>query len=448
MSSIGELFRTPGASLFAGELRREATRAHAALFFRAVGDNQFLPQLRTIRDFLEGTASPGERHRLLCHPLFVNGLHELAACCPALETWRHRVQPQPAPVESILGEVALALALRLDHQWQGEVFLRTDPLGRLRFPFSDWSLALESAEGVLAGRTIRVSTDQTELHWTLVERPDDAFLSLSRRAARQMFVDNAEDLTRAEIRAARDSVRTRLQRSRRLGSSPVRYEPVAFIDFDAHAGLTGGLLERLLQGLARNSPGVHDEFTALMHTVRGFELPHYAFGTVQSFSDPTLPGVMGFNANYTPEGDLQLDPFCFTWLGHELGHTRNYLIDNVLYARGEALVLNRDDSAGHVPRYERSITIRTLFQIPYVHFYEWAVLLDFARHGFAGLPWTIDGDWPAFGQGLAAEIEEAFERIADQARLTPLGQEAVEHFHALHAGLRAQWHSVTSHACR
>jgi hypothetical protein len=239
-----------------------------------------------------------------------------------------------------------------------------------------------------------------------------------------------------------------LQFAAALGDSPVRYEPVLFADFQAHAALTGGLIDRLLQTIGDVAPDISDEFAVLMHTVRGFELPPAGFGTVQSFSDPTTPGVMGFNANYTPEGDLQLDPLCFTWFGHELGHTKNYLIDNILYREGQNLVLNQTDSTGYVPRYQRPLTIRTLFQIPYTHFYEWALLLDFAENDFAGLPWPIDQDWIAFGDDLAAEIDEAFERIGDQARLTPAGEAVLRHLHQLHEELQARWQSAVSYACR
>ena len=73
------------------------------------------------------------------------------------------------------------------------------------------------------------------------------------------------------------------------------------------------------------------------------------------------------------------DPLCFTWFGHELGHTKDYLIDTILYERGVALVRNPGERVGPIPRYGRSLPVRTLFQIPYVHLYEWAVLMALGK---------------------------------------------------------------------
>jgi len=68
-------------------------------------------------------------------------------------------------------------------------------------------------------------------------------------------------------------VRPRLQHASPLGRSPVRYEPVGFKDFDAHAGVTGGLVERLLASVHHNAPSVYREFRVFVHAVRGYEFP-------------------------------------------------------------------------------------------------------------------------------------------------------------------------------
>jgi hypothetical protein len=81
-------------------------------------------------------------------------------------------------------------------------------------------------------------------------------------------------------------------------------------------------------------------------------------------------------------------------------------------------------------------------QLPYVHLYEWTLLMDFWQAGFAGLPWQVDGDVAAAGEDLAAEIREAFALIEAHAVLTPLGEAALRHFRALYARLLARWQSL------
>ena len=233
-------------------------------------------------------------------------------------------------------------------------------------------------------------------------------------------------------------MKPRLQYASRVGHSQIRYDPVGFQDFQAHAGLTGGLVKRLLVAMRHCSPAVYREFRRYIHAVRGFEFPVSAHGVVGSFSDPTLPGVMGLNISYTSRHEPCVDPFCFTWFGHELGHTKDYLIDTILYEEGLVLVRNPQDRTESIPRYGRSLSVRTLFQVPYVHLYEWALLMDFRDAGFRGLPWRVSADVEAVGDDLAAEIREAFELIQEQAQLTRSGVACLEHFRKLFAG---RWHA-------
>src|SRR5205823_7727683 len=128
----------------------------------------------------------------------------------------------------------------------------------------------------------------------------------------------AGTLERRQLAFPHPHVKPRLQCARRLGHAPIRYDPIGFQDFQAHAGLTGGLVERLLAAIRHNSPAVYRELCTFLHTVRGFEFPPSAYGVIGSFSDPTLPGVLGLNISYTPRHEPCLDPFCFTWFGHEL----------------------------------------------------------------------------------------------------------------------------------
>src|SRR5262249_37449877 len=94
--------------------------------------------------------------------------------------------------------------------------------------------------------------------------------------------------------------------------------------------------------------------------------------------------------------------------------------------------------------YGRSLTVRTLFQVPYVHLYEWVLLMDFLEADFRGLPWRVPGDATAVGDDLAAEIEEAFALIEERARLTPLGAAALRHFREMYALASARWRSLRS----
>src|SRR5262249_32700336 len=160
-----------------------------------------------------------------------------------------------------------------------------------------------------------------------------------------------------------------------------------------------------LSAIQRNSPAIYAEMGLYLTTIRGFELPAGPDRTLASFSTPTLPGVMSFNVVYTPDHQPLLDPFCFTWLGHELGHTKHYLIDDAAHEAGWSFLRNPGDRTGPIPRYQRSLAVRTVFQITYVHIYELELMTAFVRNDFAGLPWDIPDDPLTVGDDLVAEIE-------------------------------------------
>jgi hypothetical protein len=153
---------------------------------------------------------------------------------------------------------------------------------------------------------------------------------------------------------------------------------------------------------------------------------------------------MNINVSYSDGHQPHLDPFCFTWFGHEMGHSKNYLIDTVLYGEGIALVLNPGDRSEVVPRYGRTFTVRTLFQIPYVHLYEWALLMDFADAGFRGLPWHVPAEFELLGDDIELEIEEAFGCIDRYAQLSAWGQTALSYFHELFDRAKARWQVLRS----
>jgi hypothetical protein len=452
---VHRLYGPPGrAATNTRELLDQAAAALADLLARACaeGDPALGRMLAPVRAFLHGAAPAAEKRRLLCHPLFIEGLHGLAPFSAELQRWHEGVTdprpPAPAGQEgpaalASLGNVALALLLRADRHWQGEHDLSTDVLGRVGFPFCDWSLALHTAQGdFLASRAVRLSLDPEQASWRLRDADEPPFLAMSRADCLRMLVENDDPADCRRLRYPNARLKPRLQRAVPLGRSPIRYDPVGFQDFQAHAGLTGGLVESLLAAIRRDAPTVYHELCAYIHTIRGFEFPRSAHGVVGSFSDPTLPGVIGINVSYTPQHEPCVDPFCFTWLGHELGHTKDYLNDNILYGSGQSLLQNAAERTGCIPRYGRPLAVRTLFQVPYVHLYEWALLMDFWEAGFRGLPWQVPGDVIAVGEDLAAEIEEAFALIEAVARLTPLGAAALCHFRDLYALALSRWNAL------
>jgi hypothetical protein len=299
----------------------------------------------------------------------------------------------------------------------------------------------------LARQVVTLALEHEQACWRLADSREIPFLIMSRDDCLRMIIDSADSLERRRLQFPNPHVKARLQCASRLGHSKIRYDPIGFQDFHAHAGLTGGLVERLLAAIRRNGPAVYRELRTFMHAVRGFEWPTSAHGVIGSFSDPTLPGVMGINISYTPQHEPCVDPFCFTWFGHELGHTKHYLIDTILYGEGLALVRNPAERTEPIPRYGRPLSVRTLFQVPYVHLYEWALLMDFWEAGFRGLPWRVPGAVGAVGEDLAAEIGEAFALIQERARLTPEGVAALGHFRELFARALARWRLLRPGGC-
>lgn len=452
---IRRLFGTPGSpDVDTADLLDQAAAAHAGLVARANGraDPVIERSLVPIREFLAGPARAADKRRLLCHPLLIEGLHALAPFCGDLRRWHDSVTAaatiergeEHVPVESTkasLGNVALVARLRGDRDWRGEHGLCTDVLGRIGFPFCDWTLTLHTDHGeFLANEAVTLSLDREQASWKL-GAAGTPFLVTSRADCLRMILGNDDTLEREGLTFPDARVRPRLQFANRLGRSPIRYDPIGFREHPAHAGLTGGVVRSLLIAIRRNSPAVYRELCALTQTIRGFEFPRSESGVVDSFSDPTIPGVIGISIPYTPQDELCLDLFCFTWFGHEMGHTKDYLCDSILYAQGEKLVCNAAERTDIIPRYGRPLTMRTVFQVPYVHLYEFALFLDFWEAGFRGLPWDV-GDAAALGDDLAAEIAEAFELIDEWARLTPLGEVALAHFRELFVAAQKRWQAL------
>jgi hypothetical protein len=436
-------------------LAAEAHRALlkcAALEARANRKSQNLvPAIATLLDRPPGQAVA---RRFLVDPAFVEGLHRAAGISPALADWHRRVAepsianvspPPDAASAQRLGNSLLALQLRDDPCWRGRIALRTDVYGRLRFPLCDWSLSLCGGDGpasVLSDELVTASLTRHDVRLSLGGPAGADLLIMPRDEWLRMIVKNEANIDGARIRFGTSGVTTRLQFASPVPRWRVRYEPVTLVSGDGHAALTGGVVAAVLNAITRHSPTVAREFDRLISTVRGWELPEAGYGTIQSFSDPTLPRVMGINVPYGPDDEPRLCPFCFTWFGHELGHTKSYLIETVLHVRGEALTTNQADYTDVIERYGRALSLRTLLQVPFTHLYEWTLLMDLAEGRFAALPWEIADDPIEFGDDIHQEIVEAFDRIERESKLTPCGRTAVARLHSLCSEAQARWQSI------
>jgi hypothetical protein len=226
-----------------------------------------------------------------------------------------------------------------------------------------------------------------------------------------------------------------------LCKNGVRFLPV-HCSTAARTGLCGGLAKYAHDEMTRNSPGMHSEFCEFVRGILGFDLDGRGDGIVQSFSEPTRPRMMGFNVPFDAAGQPRLCPFFVTWLGHELGHTKLYLIGSIGWREGWRFLRNPGDPTGIIPRYGRSLSVRTLFHIPYTHLYEWTMLMDACEDASDEEP-DPAADPNLFGEDLRAEIEESFERLAMVADLTPTGRRALDHFQQMFAAVERRWETMT-----
>ena len=216
-----------------------------------------------------------------------------------------------------------AVLLRRWHQWCGQIELATDDYGRIHFPFCDWVLVLvdEPSEGrrLFANQTVVLHLDEREARWSLPGRLSQPLVLMPRLVFDAMFVDNRAVDRSKGVEFCAGPPRPRFERTSRLGDSPIRYESITGDSSVAHAELTGGIVAALLVAIEHNAPHIHAQFCQCIRTIQGFELPPYGGGQIASFSVPTLPGVIGFNVQYTVCDEPRISPYCFMWLGHELG---------------------------------------------------------------------------------------------------------------------------------
>jgi hypothetical protein len=451
-SFVRSLFSVPGSPIESGcSLHCRAAAAHDGLLSFAANCPELSSSLGPIAAFLDGPSSPMMKSRLLCDPLFIQGLHAISPFCRELRTWHARVTSCPTPPATepaaiaSLGNVALSILLEGDRRWCGRCNLCTDILGRLGFPSCDWTLRLSSALGApLSTTAVSVTLDHDRACWRISDETDHPFLVMPRDECVRMLVDNDPEIAGERLRLPDPAVRLWLSCAPRMGRAALRYDPIAFPSGTDHAAVAGGLIAQVLEAMRQDAPAIHQEFCTYVRAVRGFEFPRSA--AVASFSDPTLPGVMNLSVAFTDQDEPCLDPFCFTWFGHEMGHTKDYLCDTILYSQGESLATNWNAWSNPIARYGRPLAVRTLLQIPYTHLYEWELLMDFFEADFRGLPWRIDAGADAVGVDFQAEIEESFALIDEWADLTPIGMAALDHFHEMFNESAKRWNLLRTNA--
>lgn len=454
-----QLFAPPGAvGTHTRHLLAQAAASHARLLdSTGAACEERLDRLRTaLNRYLRGPAPPLEKRLVLDDPQFVEALHALAPASEALARWDAAVSPdrrEPARRatslgRSRLGNVVAAVLLRRARDWCGRIELATDDYGRVHLPFSDWALVLverhDAGRAPVAGRPLLLDLDGQFARWSLAEGEGVPLVRMPRQMFDAMFIDNLDVADSAQIEFCAQGPRPRFERASRLGHTPIRFEPISGDAPAAHAELTGGIVSALVEAIERNAPRIHDQLCQCIRTIQGFELPPHATGQIASFSIPTSPGVIGFNVGYTLGHEPRLSPYCFMWLGHELGHTLNYLIDDVAYTHGWRFLENPLEMTPMLRRYGRRLFIRTLFQVPYVHLFEWWLLMLFLERGFAGLPWSAFDDTRVVGDDVRSEIGEAFELIDEHARLTATGAAVMRRLRELAREADAHWRAVTA----
>src|SRR5262249_48647714 len=205
-------------------------------------DPDLARSLTPLGEFLGGRAPPAQKERLLCHPLFLEGLHGLAPCCPKLRHWHDSVTAPPNPLPEAtddpappasLGHVALACRLRGEGHDEGEYRLCTDVLGRIEFPFCDWNLTLYTDQRDCLGRRewlgrqlVKLRLDHGLACWQLDNSTELPFLVLSCEDCRRLILANADPREFRGLEFPNARLKPRLQCACPLGHGPIRYDPI------------------------------------------------------------------------------------------------------------------------------------------------------------------------------------------------------------------------------
>src|SRR5438067_12844258 len=96
---VHRMFRSPGGSRHnTQEVLERAATAHAELLTRACAHGELARPLASLLAFVRGSGATATKRRLLCDPLFIEGLHCLAPFSAELERWHNSVAAPAVPV--------------------------------------------------------------------------------------------------------------------------------------------------------------------------------------------------------------------------------------------------------------------------------------------------------------------------------------------------------------
>ena len=449
---IACLFRAPDRPGKATvSILRDAAEAHLDLLRAALCtvEPRSCPALPLISSLLP--QDPPAQLRFLCDPVLTEGIHNLAAFCPDLHAW-HTCTADSRPVRISeqgdddkghcwrLGNAALPLLLRSAPDWCGELHLMTDHFGLLRFAMSDWCLTLTSTDApqcIAVNEPLCLQLGRRTATWCLGTHPPQPFLQMPRQTLVQMVAYNEQSPGDDRLRSLDSGLRSQWSLGAPVCLSGVRFLPV-HCRAQSRAAICGGIVKLLHDGLASASPDIHDEFCRYVKSILGFDHAGARSGTLQSFSEPMQPRLMGFNVPFSARNEPEMCPYCLTCLGHEMAHTKMYLLGSIGWRRGWRLLHNAGETTRVLPRYGRPLKVRTLFQIPYTHLYEWTLLMDASAAGLAEYD-ASSRDFVRFGDELRNEITEAFDAINVLAKPTPHGSTALEHFRRLFDDVDDRW---------
>lgn len=454
---IACLFAAPGRpGRTAVSILRDAAAAHLDLLRAAqcsVAPRR-CPALPLIASLLPQGAMA--QRRFLCDPVLIEGLHELAADSAAIQAWHtctadsgsaggYAPQSEQAdhPDCCRLGNAALPAVLRRAPDWCGTLCMKTDRFGLLRFAMSDWRLSLTSSEAprcIAVDEPLCLQLGNRDATWCLGTHRPRPFLRMPRRTLTRMIAYNDISPDDARLQSLDAGLRWQWSHAAGICSLGVRFAPV-HCRTGNRAAVCGTIVQSLHDALVSASPGIHAEFCSYVSSILGFDQQSTESGTVQSLSDPLQPRLMGLNVPFTDRNEPRLCPYCLTCLGHEMAHTKMYLLASIGWRRGWRFLRNAGEDTGILPRYGRPLKVRTLFQVPLTHLYEWTILMDACESGIAGFD-TTRGEFLEFGDELRDEITDAFSIIDVLGKPTPYGRAALERCRRLFDDADDRWRQL------
>ena len=216
------MFRAPGGSRHnTREILERAAAAHADLLMRAHAHGELGQPLASLLAFVRGNSATASKRRLLCDPLFIEGMHTLAPFSTDLGRWHNSVTTPaeaawpgqtPSAARAALDNIDLILLLRNERKWLGEHDMSTDVLGRLAFPLSDWTITLfTDGEDFLGCQRVVLALEAEQACWRLAGTRDPPFLTMSHDDCLRMLVDNIDPVDRRRLQFPHPHVKPRLQ---------------------------------------------------------------------------------------------------------------------------------------------------------------------------------------------------------------------------------------------